>query len=71
VQKQVDALRVQLVNYSKYPAEAITLRVAAKFHSARMETPEGAPVELALRENEGRTEVTIPRLSVWGTVSMQ
>jgi len=65
------ALRVQLVNYSEYPVEAITLRVAGKFHSARLETPEGAAVDLSLREDEGRTEVTIPKVLVWGTVSMQ
>jgi hypothetical protein len=64
-------LRVQLVNYSEYPAEAITLRVAGKFHSARLETPEGAGVDLSLREDGGRTEVTIPKVLVWATVSMQ
>jgi hypothetical protein len=64
-------LRVQLVNYSEYPAEAITLRVAGKFHSARLETPEGAGVNLSLRADEGRAEVTIPKVLVWATVSMQ
>lgn len=62
---------VELVNYSKYPAEAITLRVAGRFHSARLEIPEGAAVDLSLRQDEGRTEVTIQKILVWGTVSMQ
>ena len=65
-------LLVHLVNYFDHPVEAITLRVAGKFHSARMETPEGAAMDLPLRnEEEGRTEITIPRLLVWGAVSMQ
>jgi hypothetical protein len=64
-------LVVQVVNYFDHPVEAITLRVAGKFNSARMETPEGTAVDLALRHDEGRTEVTIPKLLVWGAVSMQ
>ena len=64
-------LLVQLVNYSDHPAEAITLRVAGKFRSARLETPEGSAVPLELRDAEGTTEVTISKLSLWGTVSME
>ena len=64
-------LLVQLVNYFDHPVEAITLRVAGKFRSARMQTPESAEVDLPLREAEGRTEVTIPKLLLWGAVSMQ
>jgi hypothetical protein len=64
-------LLVQLLNYFDHPVEAITLRVAGKFGSARLETPEGAAVDLPLREAEGRTEVTIPKLSLWGAVSME
>jgi hypothetical protein len=62
---------VQLLNYFDDPVGAITLRVAGKFSSARLETPEGAPVDLPLRYAEGRTEMTIPKLLVWGAVSMQ
>ncbi len=64
-------LVVQLVNYSDHPAEAITLRVAGRFRSARLETPEGAAVNLGLRDAEGSTEVTISKLLLWGTVSME
>jgi hypothetical protein len=64
-------LLVQLLNYFDHPVEAITLRVAGKFSSARLETPENAAVDLPLRDAEGRTEVTIPKLLVWGTVSMK
>jgi len=64
-------LVVQLVNYFDQPVEAITLRVAGTFRSAHLETPEGMPVGLPLRNEEGRTEVTIPKLLLWGAVSMQ
>jgi hypothetical protein len=64
-------LVVQLVNYFDHPVEAITLRVAGTLHSARIETPEGVAVDLPLQVAEGRTEVTIPKLVVWGAISMQ
>ncbi len=64
-------LLVQLLNYFDHPVEAITLRVAGKFGSARLETPESAAVDLPLRDAEGRTEVTIPKLWLWGAVSME
>ena len=64
-------LLVQLLNYFDHPVEAITLRVAGKFGSARLETPEGAAVDLPLRDAEGRTEVTVPKLLLWGAVSME
>ena len=64
-------LLLQLVNYFDHPVEAITLRVAGKFRSARLETPENTALDLPLREADGRTEVTIPKLLLWGTVSMQ
>jgi hypothetical protein len=64
-------LVVQLVNYFDHPVEAITLRVAGKFRSARMERPDGPALNLPLREGEGRTEVTIPKLLLWGVVSIE
>jgi hypothetical protein len=64
-------LNIQLVNYFDHPVEAVTLRVAGKFSSARLETPEDVAIDLPLRDADGRTEVTIPRLSLWGTVSMK
>lgn len=64
-------LLVLLLNYFDHPVEAITLRVAGKFRSARLETPEGTAVDLPLRDADGGTEVTIPKLLLWGAVSMQ
>jgi hypothetical protein len=64
-------LLVQFLNYFDQPVEAITLRVTGKFHSARMETPDSAAVDLPLREDEGKTEVTIPKLLLWSAVLME
>jgi hypothetical protein len=62
---------VQLVNYFAEPVAAITLRAAGEFRSARLETPEQGALSLPLRVAEGRTEVTIPKLLLWGAVSLQ
>ena len=64
-------LVIQLLNYFDHPVEAITLRVSGKFHAARVETPESAVLELPLRESEGKTEITIPKLSLWAAVSIE
>jgi hypothetical protein len=64
-------LLVQLVNYFDHPVEMITLRVAGKFGSARLETPEGVAVDLPLRDTDGRTEVTISNLVLWCAISMK
>jgi hypothetical protein len=64
-------LLVQLLNYFDHPVEAVTLRVAGKFRAARLETPEGAAVDLPLQVAKERTEVTIPKLLLWGVVSMK
>ena len=64
-------LLVQLVNYFDHPVEAITLRLAGAFRSAHLETPDGGPVDLPLRKEEGRTEITIPKLSLWAAVSIE
>jgi hypothetical protein len=64
-------LLVQLVNYFNRPAEAITVRITGKFRSARLETPEGAAADMPLRDADGKTEVTIPKLLLWGAISMQ
>jgi hypothetical protein len=64
-------LLVQLLNYFDHPVEAITLRVAGKLSSARLETPEGGAVNLPVRDSDGKTEVTIPKLLLCGAVSLQ
>jgi hypothetical protein len=64
-------LIVQLLNYFDHPVEAITLRVAGKFRSARMETPDGPAVSMPLRDADGKTELTISQLSLWAMVSLE
>lgn len=64
-------LLVQLVNYFDHPVEAITLRLAGTFQSVHLETPEATAVDLPMRTEDGKTEVTIPKLLLWGAVSMQ
>ena len=65
------ALQVHLVNYFDHAVESITLRVAGKFRTARMETPEGVGVDLPLREADGRIEMTISKLLLWAVVSIK
>ena len=62
---------VQLLNYSNSPAEAMTIRVAGNFKSARLFTPEAAPSSLAIRHDAGQTDVTIPKLALWGGVLLE
>jgi hypothetical protein len=62
---------VQLLNYSNSPAEAITIRVGGAFHSARLYTPDAAAASLAIRREEGHTDVAIPKLPLWGGVLLE
>ncbi len=64
-------LLVQLLNYSNSPATAITIRAAGNFKTARWFTLDGAPADLAISAAEGRTDVTIPELSLWGGVLLE
>ena len=64
-------LLVQLLNYSNSPATAITLRVTGRFQQARLFTPDGAPADLALSGSDGRTDVTIPQLVLWGGLLLE
>ncbi len=61
---------VQLVNYADRPFDArITLRVNGSFKNARQYRPEGPPADLAMQPAEnGRTQVAIPKLGMWGAV---
>lgn len=65
------SLLVQLLNYFDHPVEAITLRVTGTFRTARIETPESAPMDLQMHEADGTMEITIPKLLLWGVVSLE
>jgi len=64
-------LLIQLLNYSKWPAEAITIRVTGTYKTARMYMPDAAPADLAVRLEEGKTEISIPRLPLWGGLLLE
>ncbi len=62
---------VQLLNYSRYPAEALTIRVNGSFKAARLFVPEAAPVDLPLSKVGNRTEIAIRELAVWGGLLLE
>jgi hypothetical protein len=64
-------LLVQLLNYAGSPAEAITIRVAGLFKTARWYVPEAEPVTLAMKREEGKTDVSIPKLPLWGALLLE
>jgi hypothetical protein len=64
-------LLIQLLNYSGTPATAITIRVRGSFKTGRLITPEAQATNLTIRSVDGRTDVTIPKLSLWGGVLLE
>lgn len=64
---------IQLLNYAGTPFDRrITLRVNGTFKTARLYTPEEAPADLTTRNTpDGRTQVSIPRLAVWGALLLE
>lgn len=59
---------VQLLNYSNTPATAITLRVAGTFKTARLIAPDAEPALLEISSSDGQTDITIPKVTLWGGV---
>jgi hypothetical protein len=64
-------LLIQLLNYSDSPATDITIRVSGTFRSARMFAPGTGVVELPTTTGDGRTEIQIPKLLLWGGVVLE
>jgi len=64
-------LLVQLLNYSDFPATAITIRVSGSFKTARLFTPGAAPLSLDMDAADGQIDVAIPKLSLWGAVLLE
>jgi len=62
---------IQLLNYSKWPAEAITIRISRTYKTARMVTPDAPPEDLEIRLSEGNTEISLPKLPLWGGVLLE
>jgi hypothetical protein len=59
---------VHLLNYATEPADSVLVRVTGDFRKASYYTPEGAPKDLVLEKSEGRVEVNVPSLSVYGVI---
>ena len=64
---------IQLLNYATSPFDSkITIRFNGSFKTAHLYTPEDAPIDLGARVmTNGRTEVAIPKLAVWGAVLLE
>ncbi len=64
---------IQLVNYAMSPFNSkITVRFNGSFKTACLFTPENAPLNLEARAiANGRTEVAIPKLAVWGALLLE
>ncbi len=62
---------VQLLNYSKAPATSITIRLNRAWKAARLFTPDAAPLDLAIRSVESKTDIAIPKLALWGGVVIE
>jgi hypothetical protein len=69
--KNGNRMLVQLLNYASYPADSVLVRVVGDFRTARFYTPESAPEEVALEKSDGRLEVNIPRLPVYGVLLLE
>jgi hypothetical protein len=64
-------LLLQLLNYSTYPAQSLTVRLYEDFRAAQFHTPEGGVTELAVDRTGGRTEILIPELPVAGALLLE
>jgi len=48
------------------------VRFNGNFKTARLYTPENAPIDLSVRATgNGRTELLIPKLAAWGAVLLK
>lgn len=55
---------VQLVNYSSYPVESVTVHLLGNFKHARLYTPEGSARDIEVYKNEEGTGIDIDKVSV-------
>jgi hypothetical protein len=62
---------VHLVNYTNYPMEDVTVRFTGRFSSAKLLAPGQPARDLEIFEEDGVTEITIPRFAVVAAVVME
>jgi hypothetical protein len=62
---------LQLVNYSDYPVQDITVHVLGKFKRATLMRPDAAPQKLEVYEVEEGTGIDVPALGALGTLVLE
>ena len=64
---------IQMLNYATTPFNSkITIRFNGSFKISHLFTPENAPLELPVwGTSDGRTEIAIPKLAVWGALLLE
>jgi len=62
---------IRLANYASAAGGPVRIWLTGQFRSARLESPNQPPLELALRRSGGRTEITVPTLGSFGAVLVQ
>jgi hypothetical protein len=61
---------VQLVNYSNYPVESVTVHLLGEFHHATLYTPEGGERALEVYKAEEGSGVDIDKIAVCATLRL-
>jgi len=64
-------LLVQMVNYATEPAEAVMVRLAGEYQSARVYGLDGPPVALELEKSERGIEVKVPAVPVYAALLLE
>jgi len=62
---------LQLVNYSDYPVQDITVHVLGKFKKATLMRPEAAPQKLDVYDVDEGTGIDVPALGALGTLILE
>lgn len=62
---------VELINYSEYPVENVTVHVLGEWHHAKLITPDGKEKELEVYKNDEGTGVDIDSIGVAATVRLE
>jgi hypothetical protein len=62
---------VQLVNYSNYPVESVTVHLLGEFHHATLNTPEGGERALEIYKAEEGSGVDIDKISVCAALRLE
>jgi hypothetical protein len=62
---------VQLVNYSSYPADSITVHLLGEFHHATLYTPEGGERAVEVYKTEEGSGVDIDKVTICATLRLE